>query len=154
MCERRNQSICSSRALGRRGGCLKLRALGTGADSPAASRPAFNNSRGSQLDGKRPTAPSAVPAATVVANQRNGDNPPRWRVGWTGQAGNIPALLQQSLATRPTPATVLRSAHSPFIFATDICNAPSPVFAGHSANDAKLIPFGTVAEITNYPHGL
>ena len=53
MCERRIQSICSSRALGRRGGCLKLRALGTGADSPAASRPAFNNSRGSQLDGKR-----------------------------------------------------------------------------------------------------
>ena len=146
MCERRNQSICSSRALGRRGGCLKLRALGTGADSPAASRPAFNNSRGSQLDGKRPTAPSAVPAATVVANQRNGDNPPRWRVGWTGQAGNIPALLQQSLATRPTPATVLRAAHSPFIFATHICNAPSAMFTGSSAMTQSLPFLGRYAK--------
>jgi hypothetical protein len=31
------------------------------------------------------------------------------------------------------PATVLRSAHFPFIFATNICIAPSAMFTGHSA---------------------
>jgi hypothetical protein len=90
----------------------------------------------------------------AVINQRIADNPARWHVGRTGQAGNIPALLQQSLATRPTPATVLRSAHSPFIFATDICNAPSPMFTGSSAMTQNLHLSGTVREIMSYPHGL
>jgi len=67
-------------------------------------------------------------------------------VGWTGQAGNIPALLQQSLATRPTPATVLRSAHSPFIFVTDICSAPSAMFTGSSAMTQNLPFLGRYAK--------
>lgn len=62
------------------------------------------------------------------------------RVGRNSQAGNIPEIMQQSLATRLTPATVPRSAHFPFIFATDIRNALSPMFTGPSAMMQNL-PF-------------
>jgi hypothetical protein len=61
------------------------------------------------------------------------------RAGTVGQE-NIPELLQQSFATRPTPATVLQLARFPFIFATDFCNTQNPMFTGLSAMMQNL-PF-------------
>ena len=86
-----------------------------------------------QIDAKRPLLSCADAWTAISVNERNADKSSRWRVGRNGQAGNILEFLQQSFATRPTPATVLRSAYFPFIFATDIYNAPSPMFPGPSA---------------------
>ena len=72
--------------------------------------------------------PDTDPCTRAAATWRNGDKSSRWRVG-----RKHPEFLQQSFATRPTPATVLRPAYFPFIFATDIRNAPSPMFTGPSA---------------------
>jgi hypothetical protein len=61
--------------------------------------------------------------------QREGDKPVK--VIWgNGQAGNIPEVPQQSFASRPIPATVMRLARFPFIFATDFCNMQDPMFTG------------------------
>ena len=69
-------------------------------------------------------------APRTAAHLWNADNPLKRFVAPERSAGNIPELLQQSLATRRTPATVLRFARFSFIFATDSCNVEDPINTG------------------------
>lgn len=84
-------------------------------------------------------------------NRQIGVQPTNRHYGaWARTSGwKHPEFLQQSPATGPTPATVLRSAHFPFIFAINICNAPSPMFTGPSAMMRNL-PF---VRQNGRPHG-
>lgn len=68
------------------------------------------------------------------------DKSSRWRVGRNGQAGNIPSFCNRVLQQGQRQQWCCGRPIFPFIFATDICNAPNAMFTGPSAMMQNL-PF-------------